>query len=112
MKWFFFLALLLITACSTTYNTMYRPIGSTETLWQIDVKHSYGTGDNIKVIINDSTVIEVSALVFAADVEKKGIYRGKEIKLHIVVKGGPTSVVWNYEALVYVDNELAGKFNL
>ena len=48
---------LIVAACTSSQFATYRPAGSTEAAWQIDVLHKSGVTQNFKVVINDSTVI-------------------------------------------------------
>jgi len=101
---------LVIAACTSSQFATYRPAGSTEASWQINVLHSSGVTDNFKVVINDSTVIDESPNFFTGNAEAKGKYREKEIKLIVTYSSGFLGIGEGYEAMVFVSNELAGKF--
>ena len=114
MKKFYPMALVLglvIAACSSSQFVTYRPAGSTEASWQINVLHKSGVTDNFKVVINDSTVIDDDANFFSGNAEAKGTYRGKEVKLIVTHSTGFLGMDEKYTAMVFISNELAGKFD-
>lgn len=101
---------LVIAACTSSQFATYRPAGSTEANWQINVIHKSGITQSFQVVINDSTVIDESPNFFTRNAEAKGKYRDKEIKLIVTYSSGFLGIGEGYEAMVFVNNELAGKF--
>ena len=63
------------------------------------------------MIINGSLIIEKSVNIFTGSLEEKGSFKDKEIKLSITSTPGFLSIGSGYKAFVFVDNELARKFN-
>ncbi|MGA2784856.1 MAG: hypothetical protein ABSF09_09195 [Candidatus Bathyarchaeia archaeon] len=113
MKKYYLLAMILafvLAACTSSQFATYRPAGSTEASWQINVLHTRGVTQNFKVVINDSTVIDENANFLTGNAEAKGKYQDKEIKLIITYSSGFLGIGAGYEAMVFVSNELAGKF--
>ena len=113
MKKQYLFALMLVFvlgACNSSLFATYRPAGSMEAAWQIDVTHKSGVTQNFKVVINDSTVIDDDANFLTGNAEAKGVYRGKEVKLMVTYSksffGGE-----KFTAMVFISNELAGKFD-
>jgi len=102
---------LVIAACTSSQFATYRPSGSTEAAWQIDVLHKSGVTQNFKVVINDSTVIDDDANFFSGNAEAKGTYRGKEVKLMVTYSHGFLGIGEKFIAMVFISNELAGKFD-
>lgn len=100
---------IIVAACTSSQFATYRPAGSTEAAWQIDVVHKSGVTQNFKVVINDSTVIDDDANFLTGNAEAKGMYRDKEVKLMVTYSksffGGE-----KFTAMVFISNELAGKF--
>jgi outer membrane lipoprotein SlyB len=101
---------LAIVGCTSSQFATYRPAGSNEASWEINVYHTSGVSQNFKVVINDSTVIDKGANFFSGNLETKGNYRGKEIKLIVSYSSGFLGIGAGYEAMVFISNELAGKF--
>jgi hypothetical protein len=99
---------LVVAACTSSEFATYRPPGSTEASWQINVVHSSGMGNNFKVVINDSTVIDESVNMLTGNLEEKGKYRGREVKLMVTYSHGFMGN--SYETMVFIENELVGKF--
>lgn len=113
MKKYFPMAMILalvIAACTSSQFATYRPAGSTEANWQINVLHKKGVTQTFQVVINDSMVIDESPNFFTGNAEAKGKYRDKEIKLIVTYSSGFLGIGAGYEAMVFVSNELAGKF--
>lgn len=104
-----FIWAIIVAACTSSQFATYRPAGSTEAAWQIDVLHKSGVTQNFKVVINDSTVIDDDANFLTGNAEAKGIYRDKEVKLLVTYSksffGGE-----KFTAMVFISNELAAKF--
>jgi hypothetical protein len=103
-----FLALFLV-GCSSSQFATYRPAGSNEANWQIYVNKS-AIGNNFTVTINDSLVIDKSANFFTGNLEERSKYKDKEIKLLVTYTPGFLGIGAGYEAMVFINNELAGKF--
>ena len=101
---------LAIVGCTASEFITYRPAGSNDASWEINVYHTSGMSQNFKVVINDSTVIDKGADFFTGNLEAKGMYREKEIRLMVSYSAGFLGIGSGYEALVFVSNELAGKF--
>jgi hypothetical protein len=101
---------LVLAGCTSSQFATYRPAGSTEPSWQINVFHTSGVTQNFKVVINDSTVIDDNANFFSGEAEAKSTYRGKEIKLLVTYSHGFLGIGEKFTALVFISNELAGKF--
>lgn len=101
---------LAIVGCTSSQFATYRPAGSNEANWEINVYHSSGITENFKVVINDSTVIDEGANFFSGNLEAKGNYRGKDVKLIVTYSSGFLGIGSGYEAMVFISNELAGKF--
>lgn len=101
---------LVVAACTSSQFATYRPAGSTEANWQMNVLHKSGITENFKVVINDSTVIDDDANFFSGNAEAKGTYRGKEVKLMVTYSSGFLGVGKKFTAMVFISNELAGKF--
>ena len=100
----------VIVGCTSSQFATYRPSGSTEANWEINVYHTSGVTQNFKVVINDSTVIDNGANFFSGNMEEKGSYKGKEVKLMVSYSAGFLGIGSGYTAMVFVNNELAGKF--
>jgi hypothetical protein len=109
MKYFLIITLLLFVGCATTQFATYRPAGSNESNWQIYVNKS-AIGNNFTVTINDSLVIDKSANFFTGSLETRSEYQNKEIKLMVTYTSGFLGIGSGYEAMLFVNNELAGKF--
>lgn len=74
--------------------------------WKIDVRWKTDTEkDRFEVTINDSTVIDTGPKVFKNELEETGQYRGRSVRLR--VRRSTVYLGENFEALVYVDKELA-----
>jgi hypothetical protein len=101
---------LVFASCTSSQFATYRPAGSTEANWQINVLHKSGFTENFKVVINDSTVIDDDANFFSGNAEAKGSYRDKEIKLMVTYSSGFLGIGKKFTAMVFISNELAGKF--
>jgi hypothetical protein len=110
MKYFPILFAFILVACTSTQFATYRPAGSNEANWQINVLHTSGVTQHFKVVINDFTVIDEGANVFTGSLEEKGKYRGKEVKLIVTYSSGFLGIGSGYEAMVFINNELAAKF--
>lgn len=113
MKKYYPVAIVLavvVAACTSSQFATYRPAGSTEANWQINVLHKSGVTQSFQVVINDSTVIDESPNFFTGNAEAKGKYRNREIKLIVTYSSGFLGIGAGYEAMVFVSNELAGKF--
>ncbi len=113
MKKLYFVAIifaLVIVGCTSSQFVTYRPAGSNDASWEINVYHTSGVTENFKVVVNDSTVIDKGANFFTGNLETKGNYRGKEIKLIVTYSSGFLGIGAGYEAMVFISNELAGKF--
>ena len=100
----------VVIGCTSSQFATYRPSGSTDANWQINVYHIGGVTQNFKVVINDSTVIDQGANFFTGNMEEKGSYQGKEVKLMVSYSAGFLGIGSGYTAMVFVNNELAGKF--
>ena len=74
--------------------------------------HKNELPDNFKVVINDSTVIDATTYSFSGNLEQKGKYDGKEIRLVITTSSGFLGFGAGYDALVFVSDELAATFKL
>ena len=72
---------LAIVGCTSSQFATYRPAGSTEANWEINVYRTSGVTNNFKVVINDSTVIDKNTGLFSGSLEEKGSYKGKDVKL-------------------------------
>jgi len=101
---------LAIVGCTSSQFATYRPAGSNDASWEINVYHTDGVTQNFKVVINDSTVIDKGANFFSGNLEEKGKYKGKEVKLIVTYSSGFLGIGTGYEAMVFISNELAGKF--
>ena len=99
----------MILGCSSSQFMTYRPAGSNDPSWQINVYHNNGVTNNFQVVINDSTVIDAGTNIFSGSLEEKGIYKGKEVKLIVTTSTGFLGDK-SYDAMVFVSNELAGRF--
>ena len=95
--------------CASSEFAFYRPSGSTESQWQIKVEKS-NIGQNFKVIVNDSTVIDKGANFFTGNLNADGTYRGHKIDLVVTYSSGFLGIGSGYTAMVTVDNELAAQF--
>ncbi len=104
------IVILIIAGCTSSQFVTYRPAGSNEANWEINVYHTSGMSQNFKVVINDSTVIDKGANFFSGNLETKGSYKGKEVKLIVTYSSGFLGIGAGYEAMVFISNELAGKF--
>ena len=94
-------------SCSSSETATYNA-GNNEN-WKINVVHLVGAVDNLKVIINDSTVIDKKVNAVTSKIEETGKYRDREVKL--VVSYIKESYGSGYfDALVYIENKLAAKF--
>ena len=84
-------------------------MGSNEKMWEIHVEKSSIT-DQFQVIIDDSTVIAETPNMFTKTVDAKCTYRNKEIKLIVNHSEGTLGIGEGYNALLLIDNEMAGQF--
>lgn len=121
MKSFLFRALIaatatLLTACSSTQFTLYKPSES-EPAWRITVVKEPIT-DHFVCSINDSVVVEESFSLFGNNFEKDGSYRGKKVKLggyrtaHTGIDSeGHITVSHTYQIRVFIDDREIGKFD-
>ena len=100
---------LLIAGCSSSEFVTYRPSGSNKPAWQVKVVKS-GIGQNFKVTIDDSTVIDKGANVFTGNLNAEGTYRGNKVELLVTYSTGFLGIGSGYTAIVTIDNEVAGKF--
>jgi hypothetical protein len=95
-------------SCSSSETATYNA-GNNEN-WKINVLHTVGAVDNFKLLINDSTVIDKNVNAITSKLEETGKYREKEIKLLVsYIKESYGS--GSFEALVYIENKFAAKFN-
>jgi len=99
-----------LASCTASQFATYRPAGSSDSNWEINVKHTSGVTQNFKVVINDSTVIDASANFFTGRLERKSEYRGENIKLIVTYSSGFLGFGAGFESMVLINNELAGKF--
>jgi len=99
---------LLLFSCSSSQFVTYRPKDSNNN-WKIDVLHNSVT-KNFKVVINDSTVIDKNANFFTGNAEAKGTYENKEVKMIVTFTPGFLGIGQGFEVMVFIENELAGKF--
>jgi len=100
-------SLIVFYSCSSSQNATYHAGDSED--WKINVVHQVKAVDNFKVIINDSTVIDKNVNAVTSKIEETGKYRDREVKL--VVSYTQESYGSGYfEAIVYIENKLAGKF--
>ena len=106
----FIIAVSILVGCTASQLATYRPAGSNDSNWEINVKHTSGVTQNFKVVINDSTVIDASANFFTGRLERKSKYRGEEIKLIVTYSSGFLGFGAGFESIVLVNNEMAGKF--
>jgi hypothetical protein len=96
-------------SCSSSETATYN-VGGNEN-WKINVVHNTGATDKFIVIINDSTVITKTVNVITGKIEEKGKYREKEVKLLVSYKKDEYRISGGFEALVYIENKLAAKFD-
>jgi hypothetical protein len=112
-KFYFFIVIvssILIAACSSSQVLTYRPAGSNEKMWDIRIEKS-SIMDQFEVIINDSTVIEETPNMFTNSLDVKSLYRGKEVKLLVNYSTGCLGIGSGYNAILFIDNEMAGQFS-
>ncbi len=109
MKKIIFLSLFFLIACTSSQLTMYRS-AETNRNWQIEVKHNDALVHNFKVVINDSTVIDKDVNLFTGNAEAKGMYDNKEVRLLVNYSSGFLGIGKKYTALVFIEKELAAKF--
>ena len=120
MRSFLFRALIvatatLLTACSSTQFTLYKPSES-EPGWRVTVvKEPIG---KFVCSINDSVVVEESFRGFSNNFEKDGSYRGKKVKMggyrtaHTSTgSGGQITSSHTYQIRVFIDDREIGKFD-
>jgi hypothetical protein len=100
----------VIAGCTSSQFVSYRPAGSSDPNWEINVYHTSGVTQNFEVVINDSTVINSGANFLTGNLEEKGTYKGREVKLIVTYTSGFLGIGAGYEAMVFISNELAGKF--
>ena len=108
----FVITAVIISACSSSEYATYRPAGSTDAAWEINVFSSSGITHSFQVVVNDSTVIDESVNMISGNLEARGKYRNADIKLIVnYSSGGLFGIGKGYDAIVFVNNELAGKFH-
>jgi len=107
MKKLFLTLMFICFACTTTEFITYRD--SSNNLWHINVLHNSVIVDNFKVVINDSTVIDKNVELFTGNLEAKANYKNSEVKLLVTYTPGFLGTK-SYQAMVFVNNELIGKF--
>lgn len=112
-----FLFLMIITGCSSTQSTVYKPEDGKEG-WKVNVtKKDSFTGEFI-CTINDSVVIKESFPLIGDNIEKSGTYRGKKVMMN-GFKNTTTSTDVNgkvittdkYQIRVFINDVLVDKFD-
>ncbi len=102
------LAALILIACGSTSNMMtYRPRGSTESAWNVRAEKG-NVSNSVQVFINDSLVCEGGPGVFSSDADLKGEYRGHAVTAMVQRSTGLFKT--GIRCMVFIDGELAGKF--
>ena len=102
-------AFITVYACTSSQFATYRAAGSNDPAWQINVFHSAGVTDNFKVVINDSTVIDETVNFLSGDGQASGKYKNKDVKL--TVNHSSNLLGDKFTAFVFINNELAAKFD-
>ncbi|MGD1046026.1 MAG: hypothetical protein ABR936_12000 [Bacteroidota bacterium] len=104
----FLILLITLSGCSSSQFATYRPINSEGSQWQIYVNKSFA--NNFTVTINDSTVIDKGMPPFTYSIDVKSNYKGKEIRLVVNFSPGFFGIGSGYETMVFINNEMVGKF--
>jgi hypothetical protein len=103
----------LIAGCYSSKYATYQPDFSTGETWQVRVEKS-GLYPDIKVMVNDSTVITKSIPVFdCKGINKTGTYHGHMVSLMVTYNSGFLGIGSYYNAIVIIDNKyFVGQFKL
>ena len=104
---------LFIAGCYSSKFATYKPPCSIDGTWQVKVEKS-GLYPEIKVIVNDSTVIAKQVPAFDwKGINITGIYRGHDITLLVTYNNGFVGIGSYYSAIVTIDNNFfIGQFKL
>jgi hypothetical protein len=99
----------LFVGCASSSNLVFRPKGSTDNSWQIVTTK---TGNGVKVVVNDSTVIDESLGIFARSGDFSGKYKDHNVTVHLMYDSGFLGIGAGWETTVFIDGELAGRSKL
>ena len=94
---------LFILSCSSSETAFYDD-------WEVNVKHKSSILETFQVIINDSTVIDESTNFLTGNLDAKGKYRNKNVKLNVIYNAGIFGIGTAYHATVFIENKLVAKF--
>lgn len=112
-----FLFLVIITGCSSTQSTVYKPEDGKEG-WKVNVTKKDSFTEEFICTINDSVVIKESFPLIGDNIEKSGTYRGKKVMMN-GFKNTTTSTDVNgkvittdkYQIRVFINDVLVDKFD-
>jgi len=114
---FIFIVLLIVSGCSSTQSTMYKPSDG-DTGWNINVTKKASITDEFICTINDSIVVSSSFPFIGDNFEKSGTYRGKKVKMNgfknsttSTDSDGKTQTTDKYQIRVFIDDSLVDKFD-
>jgi hypothetical protein len=103
------LVCLIVAGCASSSNLTFRPKGSSEDAWRIVTTK---TGNGVKVMVNDSLVVDESLGIFARSGDFSGKYLGHNVTVHFIYDNGFLGIGAGWETTVYIDGELAGRSKL
>ena len=104
---FIFALAFVFISCSSS-NTAFHNTNSEN--WEVNVKHKSGILESFQVTINDSMVIDESTNFLTGNLDAKGKYRNKNVKLNVIYSTGFLGMSSEYHATVFIDNQLVAKF--
>lgn len=117
LSFFICFLLFILTGCSSTQSTMYKPSDG-DTGWNINVTKKANITDEFICTINDSVVVSSSFPFIGDNFEKTGTYRGKKVKMNgfrnsttITDSNGKSQTTDKYQIRVFIDDSLVDKFD-
>lgn len=109
--------LLLLTGCSSTQSSMYKPSDGSSG-WKINVTKKPAITDEFVLTINDSTVLSDTFPLIGDNFEKTGTYRGKKVMMNGYRKSttttdsdGKVQSSDSYQIRVFIDDVQVDKFD-
>ncbi|MCB0727630.1 MAG: hypothetical protein KDD00_09205 [Ignavibacteriae bacterium] len=117
LSFFICLMLFILSGCSSTQSTMYKPSDG-DTGWNINVTKKANITDEFICTINDSVVVSSSFPFIGDNFEKTGTYRGKKVKMNgfknsttVTDANGKIQTTDKYQIRIFIDDSLVDKFD-